>query len=532
MNKENHAEVAAHVRRIATDVAMAARQSTNTPEPPEYLYDVARYFEDELPALIDVWVQNGRNEEADKRVAEHCMTLLNSGAAAEAFAKMRAGREGAWKELFRQHRNVCFEFINERVGGEFSQKDIEALTARLQTADVARTSEANAHAVTDPAYANREHLKAVTEYQAWRDDPNRKAEDQNRLTWRMGFAYFWPSVLAEWKKEKTAAPTEFAMPPLGATIAPYFGGTKPGTVTPFAGGKFRIDTGKSQMDLLTKSTIEGSDSEVLQQLDMMLGNRAYRFLSACFYATTEDVRAGRSGAGSFWYSSTNMADLLGFAREKNGKSERQSQKHRDEMDALVMELANVKFEGPVSVGGAQKLMKAQGLIVPQNVTLEDFGADKRKGRKPKTLMRISDGLLMLMRDGGAYMLLPREALKPPTGIDQRTWDDAFKVFSVLAEHGRFNAADAKTGKPWVRLLPSLLVAANTASRKQPHRNAMGRLKKKLLPALKAAGLLSYRIDGERLVYTLPAPGGAATLAKIKPKRALPAHATTPIPPTP
>lgn len=264
-----------------------------------------------------------------------------------------------------------------------------------------------------------------------------------------------------------------------------------------------------QLEMFLPKTLEIQDTEDLaHHLDSRLGNRAFRVLAGCFCAATEDANKGEVAPGAFFYSPTRFGDLLGFKREKNGSNTRQAQEIRDAMDEAIDLLMRTSIEGDVMRGGKRWRCEARGLVVDQGVTLEPErrAEEGRKGpgRRREKVYRISDGLLQMMHDGGAYFMIPSVVLRPPDGVDQRTWDDAFKVFFVLAGHARTNASSANSARlPWKRKTSTLLTDANTVGRTQKTRVGLERLTGKLLPALKARGVLSYTVSGDDVRYDVP-----------------------------
>lgn len=327
------------------------------------------------------------------------------------------------------------------------------------------------------------------------------------------------NVALLYRAERELAPlSAFQLPAplmIGAGPGPYFGGQKRhlGEVSRVGRGVIRIISERSQMDFIRPESLEGSPDELLPLIERMLSNRTFRVLCACFLQSQEDERKGIP-TGAFLYSPTRTADDLGFKREKNGKTDRQPESVRTKMDIAMQELALTRFEGRIPIGGKDQRVSAQGLVRPQGVTIEELGEKKGRGRRQAVLIRLSDALLMML--GGAWFPVPRHALKPPPGVTQETWDDAFKVLSVLMSHARFNASK---GPQWDRKIETLLEVANIHGPAQRPGRVRERLTGKLLPALAKAGLIRWEVDGGRVLYRLPGETGAA-LGTIRPRKRL------------
>lgn len=504
-----------HLKLLATGSAAPVRDDSMTTAIGWVMSRLAL----EWPRLAREWLERGGAGDADAYVVNQCLDVSLSMEWPEALTTTFA-IASATRNLVAVWDAAASDFVAEQLGGKYSASDRATLAALLLSEVAKHTEEEEAKTSTRKNPALRKAIKAT------QAEPKHGDANPIVLHWRVSFAAHWPKVLARWRKEKDSAPTQFAVPTAlfggDGALAPFFGGTKRGHIES-APGRIRVKSGRAQADFFVEGASEGSMDQLLNILDKVLTNRAFRAFLASFYATAEEAFSGLSPPGSFWYSPTRWADLLGFAREKNGSSSRQSQENRNQMDDLMRELANVHFEGPANVGGVLKLVKAKGLITPQNVSIEDLDAARNtKGRKPEILMRISPGLLMLARGAGSYMLIPKEALRPPEGIDQRVWDDALKVYVALVSHARNNKGVAQTQKRWVRKLDGpkgLLVAVNIGTAKTEKRRVRARLFDTLLPALHKAGLVDASDEGSKITFDLPHPTGRATLAAIPHKEA-------------
>ena len=473
----------------------------------------------EWPRLAREWLERGGTREADDYVVHECIEVYATVKWPDALQTSRAMVD-AGRKLISLVNEAAADFVTGQLGGEGSEQDRTTLAAMLVNEAAQHTEEDEAKASTKKNPALRAAIEAT------HAEPKEGDANQFVLRWRVSFAVHWPKVLARWREENDSAPKRFLMPAaLHAgedSLGALFGGTKPGMPT-ISEGRFRINNGRSQADMFIEEEFEGTPDDLMAAFDKALGNRGFRALACCFYAATEDARTiecrnGPLHPGSFWFSDTRFADLMGFAREKNGEGTRQAKANRDAMASAVRGLGLVTFSGSVKVGGKAKKLTANGLIVADGVKIEDLGTKKGLGRKPKVLMHISPGLLMLLRGAAARYIVPLRALRPPPGVHQATWDDAFKVYAVLASYARYNPQTAKDSGRWVRTLPSLLVAANIATKNVPYRNVMHRLRTKILPALTEAGLLDFKLNADNISYALPDETGGKALATIPKKR--------------
>lgn len=340
----------------------------------------------------------------------------------------------------------------------------------------------------------------------------------------------WDGVLAAWREEVWAPAHALVVPSSsfrtpgallsGAdNLAMFFGRRLKGRQEPHAkGGRISsllLQADRTQLELLAPNDLrltEPTPGEIFQAFGSILGNREWRTLQACFCAAHEDEEAGAAPAGKFWLTPARLAALLGVPREGGGRGKlaRVSKANVKVLDESVSNLRRVKGTATFKVRGKDLDLEFTDLVREDGVTLAEHGP--RRGRRPAVLYRLNEALRGLMES--RVVTLPKEALAAP--VDPRTgkqvppskWDDAFKVFSLLAGHARTNAAKAKHDNPlpWARNLDALLADANLAGQGVPVRKVRAHGLERL-DDLHRAGLVEFVVDGQgeeaMLRYNLP-----------------------------
>ena len=260
-------------------------------------------------------------------------------------------------------------------------------------------------------------------------------------------------------------------------------------------GKTTIDLDQTQLPLSARVQLGATPSpdEIMKGVARVLGNREVRFFIACFQAAHEDREAGETKAeGAFWYWPGRFADLLGMTTSKAARG------CDDSLDALM----NVSVNATLKSGGKAFSFTAKSLVIDAGATLEQIGSlDKKIGRRPRRLMQIQDGIQGLL-EGGYWFPLTRSMLATPSGVDPRTYDDAFRLLMVLSSLARTNARNAKrSGLPWNNNIETILESAGAAPSARRHERVQ-RLQA-LLEILSSGGHLRYELTDEKLLFDLP-----------------------------
>jgi hypothetical protein len=292
-------------------------------------------------------------------------------------------------------------------------------------------------------------------------------------------------------------------------LAPMFGRSFPrGTkVVPQPNGDGRlknvvISRRAAQLDLLMPSRVSlsnPSNEQVLDMLAKLLTNREWRFFVAVLFAVAEDYEAGEVVVpGGFLYTPGRFGRLLGLRDRESTRK----------LDDCLDTLMRVGFSATVKRGGKDRSLKVEALVLDGKSTLteESQPAKRGRGRPRARLYRLQDELLALLRDGGAWIPVTMNMLRAPDQVDQRTWDDAFKLETVMAAYARQEAAKAKHGDPlpWTRKAATLLEATGVvAESARPHVRTQ-RLRE-LLKAVCSTGrvVAEYDEQTQRVRYDLP-----------------------------
>lgn len=223
----------------------------------------------------------------------------------------------------------------------------------------------------------------------------------------------------------------------------------------------KIESGRVQMELGQKDLKiieQPTKQQLLAALAEVLTNEEWLNFNACFALMAQDGR----GDGTFLYNDSRLLDLRGYKRESSGKngkkrhSAKRLERTRDSIKRLAAPKITLVFEQETGrVRRHQYVIK--GLVNYDNadhiVELE-HGAVRIVNRR----MRIHPDILSLTDDRG-YFMLSAEALRPPPGVDQRMWPDAFKVITLLAAHARNNARSVAKGDaelPFARRFEDIL----------------------------------------------------------------------------
>jgi hypothetical protein len=326
----------------------------------------------------------------------------------------------------------------------------------------------------------------------------------------------WLPLLEEWKKARRPAP--LARIPVGfvagdGAFAPIFGRTLPaGTrVVPKSHDDGRVHSVKitrrnTQLDLLMplQVTLQNpSNKQVLYMLAKILSNREWRLLLAVLVAASEDFEAGHvPQPGGFLYTPGRFSALLGL-------SDRESTR---KLDHSLEALMGLSVTATMKRGGKDFRFVVESLVVDGMATLTPTDQAKKRGRgRPSArLYRIQDHIMALLDEGGAWFPVTKEMLRPPRGVDPRTWDDCFKLETVMVAYARLEPGKAKnkgTSLPWARKASMLLEASGmTCGEARPHVK-LQRLRE-LLSILNDTGRVVAEYDDQtkRVRYNLPKIG--------------------------
>lgn len=335
-------------------------------------------------------------------------------------------------------------------------------------------------------------------------------------------AFHWPAVLEAWKLERK--PTTLARFPtalaIGAgSIGPFFGHTPGGemkatgrvehVIVSRRGAQLGLPLG-ARRELPAKPT---SDA-IFGAVAALTGNRVFRFFGSVLVAAHDDFSSGAASVeGGFYYRPGRFADLLGLSDRESVKA----------LDGCLQTLMDVSITATMKAGRETVKFTAKSLVIDGRGTLEPM-AKRGRGRPSNTahLFRIQDDVIRILRDGGAWLPLSRDVLAPPEGVDQRVWDDAFKVYLTLGSLARNTP---RRGNTWRNKVATVLEAANVTKRGA---RPFERLKKldDLCGHLQRAGLLVFSIEGDRLEFDVPklrpaldsVPRKAKTLKPLKADR--------------
>lgn len=297
-------------------------------------------------------------------------------------------------------------------------------------------------------------------------------------------------------------------------VAPVFGkrfdGVRPASQT----RRFiTVTSGARQLDLYHPHVVAiTSERDMYKALATVMGNRVWRMFMACHAAADEDFEKGRvHGHGGFLYTPTRFADLLGYAREDDGDG-RQPFRSYAKVDALLDGLGKIAVEAGIRRGNRTISFKVDHLVGRDGWTIEEL---RHGGTRPGTsgkrrsavAFRINDAVMGQLAK--YYTPLPRNALCPPGGVDVRTWDDGFKVLTLVSAWARVEAENARSNVdlPWRCKLSTLIDCANVAGPGVPLRHTNERVRG-MLTTLATAGYLHHQLEVddngvEWLLYGLP-----------------------------
>jgi len=472
------------------------------------------------PDLSDVF-------EWDDKRAKRLARWLARHALPVAFEKTLVLLENSAKAhrvFLEERRRLAREFAQEHTKDIApSAPEIDDLTRRLFELIFSPTDPSMDELLT-AAKKNSLLASAIRNYDEWRDklkdlarihgpgeETQKQASLQNAVTFARIWAFHWPTTLEAWKLERRPSllahvPASLMASkdgplrlfgPAGADIKAHPMSRGGGHIERLvlSRGKTTIDLDQTQLPLAARvqlGTTPSSD-EIMKGVAKVLGNREVRFFIACFQAAHEDREAGETTSeGAFWYWPGRFADLLGMTTSKAARG------CDDSLDALM----NVSVKATLKSGGKAFSFTAKSLVIDAGATLEQIGTrDKKIGRRPRRLMQIQDGIQGLL-EGGYWFPLTRSMLATPSGVDPRTYDDAFRLLMVLSAMARTNARKAKgSGLCWSNNIETILEAAGAAPSARRHERVQ-RLQA-LLEILSSGGHLRYELTDEKLLFDLP-----------------------------
>lgn len=518
-------EVPQNVLRVMHEAV--AGEVRAIPDAPAGLYDdMFKTLEGDLPRMVAAWRSREESGDSEAFVAGLCRETLRSEAFPFDMERLRAQRE-QWRKIAHLHRDTCLEFVREQAIPGLSEQDILVLGTKLHIADVGSDSQEPYTVATSKK--NPALLRARTEYEAWRDSPNRKPEHQNRLTWRVGIAYYWPGVLAEHEREQSKAgvakiPT--AMVVGEGAIAPMFSrelpsGTRFDQTTNTLGRLLKVTVARkaAQLDILVGDSHQltnPGENEIAGLLARVCTPGEWRFLLATMVAAERDFASGLVPVrGGFLFTPGRFGKLLGV-------------KDRDSvavLDERLEALRHISVKADVKRGGRPYTVTAEALIIDGGGTVEPNDGARGRGRPKARLYRIQDNVLALIQGGGSHFPLSADMLLPPQGFTgrHRDWEDAFKLWSVLLAFARTEArkATGKSERPWRRKVVTLLDASGISADDRKDRKA--EQLRRLLDILQGDSRISYRWveeDGGPWVEYDVSPAVRSEFKSIGPRKGL------------
>lgn len=348
-----------------------------------------------------------------------------------------------------------------------------------------------------------------------------EAARQNAVTHTRTFAFHWPRIVEAWTLERrpTAAPRWPAMLATTGGIAPLYG-RKIGKVqrvntglvehiivsskTGRGGGQLRLDLAAS-VELPDRPT----NDEILAAVASVTGNRVFRFFGVVLVAMSDDAASGIAVPGGFYYTPARFADLMGVDSAEWSK----------DLDRCLRALTGVSLTASLKVAGKPYKVQAESLIIDGRGSLEATG-ERGRGRPKARLFRVQDFVLQLLGEQAAWFPFSRSALAPPPGVDQRVWDDAFKVYLTLGSLARLTKA--RPGKWWRNEIAKVLEVANVTKKTARPYERRAKLEE-LCGYLRQAGLLAFEMTEDHLLFDLPAqrPALESISTKRKPSKRLP-----------
>ncbi|MEY2668008.1 MAG: hypothetical protein RJA59_646 [Pseudomonadota bacterium] len=341
--------------------------------------------------------------------------------------------------------------------------------------------------------------------------------------------FLWPRVREEWRKDRYGEQS-FAMP--GALVAgkgalaPAFGKRFMSRQQIASGRVLRVtvESGRSQLDLVHPSLLQitnPAEGEVLVAIGQVIGNAQWRIFLACLAMAQQDNLTG--DGFTFWYWPDRLGETLGVSKPPSRGT--YTAKQIERLDSLIADLEPVRVKSKVKANGKERDFAADYLVRPAGVTSTDKGSQaKRGGPRVRVLYEINPLVRELLqpKQGGWPVPVPTRALAAPSDVPQSTWDDAMKVFSVLATIARVRAQAGKAEGdfPWAYSMATLLEQANVTGDGVPARNARARVVRDLLPLLGVEGLLRYQVegDGEETVVRFDIPTQRAKQSGIRARR--------------
>ena len=446
------------------------------------------------------WIAGGRNEDQARRlVSEQAREALP--VAWRETTEFLEQSQKALRDLAERHRQETRGFIEEQVSELAKKKqptelEIDDLTRRLVERDLKATTDGSVGGSADslrPAASSNPALKkALAEYDAWHAALPREASRQNRVTWRMFLAFHWPSVFEawreeqdqrerEWQREHDSANSDVYRYPLAATdINRVVSGKRHGeahglkvrgreesgvvriSVTTPRGAQIELG---SQGRLVAKPADRDEQGKlkpgaIMRMIGAVTGPQVGAMGHVAFaLAARHAADEGRAADGRFWFSPSEVADLLGYKRESNGSAS----KSRVGKEAVKTIRRNFATYAAHEIDQTMELPdgtthRIRGpLLYP---TLKEHTERKpgQKGRDKRSEWRIRDELWALIRS--RYVQIPIELLDC---CDERPtdWANVIRLYEVLAGQSRNDAKAAVVGH-WSVSLEWLTKEANLA----------------------------------------------------------------------
>jgi len=368
--------------------------------------------------------------------------------------------------------------------GEVEQKERAALLdAKIAELPQAQRPEAGAE---HDALAAKLSLEAQREHtftgEAWRALLERNPGDLEFYAdaYRLALEEIWPGVFEAWKKEQAQRGPRllYRHPILG--IGRGLAGRRHGTTRDLP---VRSDaTGRTvellvpirgtqsaslDLSLAVRSRVVSKPTDfepdgtikqdaLLRWVSEAVGPKRSRMLAAGFALAERDAQAeGRKANGSFWWSPTLGADLLGYKRVE--RSPRYPNGRRIDKAATAQvrsdfeTLAGIVIRHPLWHWGKEREFKGT-LFSPLRATLEDARRKHgQRGRDRQTLWQILPPLWEWSRRH--FVATPIDLLHAGTERPD-VWANCIRLWEVLGGYARHNAKAASEGD-MVRSLESL-----------------------------------------------------------------------------
>jgi hypothetical protein len=303
--------------------------------------------------------------------------------------------------------------------------------------------------------------------------------------YRFVLAMAWPGVLEAWRKEAPPLPrTVYRHPMLsiGRGLAGRAHGQSRGLAVDSPDGRGRtvelIIPIKGRADatldlsLAVKKRVRSRPDDfeadgtikqdaLLRWVNEAVGPQVSRMLGVGFALTELDAQEeGRPANGSFWWSPTRVADLLGYKRESNGPGKtRIPSKVTAAVRRDFETLASIVIRHPVFFArkGAPQTFSG-AFFSPLRATLENTTRQHgQRGRDRQTLWQILPPLFEWSRRH--FISTPIDLLNAG-GERPDVWANCIRLWEILAGHARRNAAAGAGNMPLLRSFESLASEAN------------------------------------------------------------------------